>query len=98
MVETTVPQIGWNNPRMAEILRKDGTWALDGDAVRVTPGRDRSVGPFRRELDELLLSPDALAGVSFEAGGRGGSGCGRATAPTRCSRPVLAEQAVLKRL
>lgn len=29
------------NPRMAEIIQKDGTWTFDGDAVRIVPGRDK---------------------------------------------------------
>ncbi|MCQ9183067.1 DUF4429 domain-containing protein [Streptomyces sp. IBSBF 2953] len=57
---------------MAEILQKDGTWIFDGDALRLTPGRDRNVGPLRRELGELVVPLRALAGVSFEQGKRGG--------------------------
>lgn len=72
MVETTVPQIGWNNPRMAEIIQKDGTWAFDGDALRLTPGRDKNVGLLRRELGELIVPLGALAGVSFEQGRKSG--------------------------
>ncbi|MGW7527093.1 DUF4429 domain-containing protein [Streptomyces sp. NPDC054783] len=57
---------------MAEIIQKDGTWAFDGDALRLTPGRDKNVSPLRRELGELVVPLGALAGVSFEQGRRSG--------------------------
>ncbi|WP_129309042.1 DUF4429 domain-containing protein [Streptomyces sp. L2] len=57
---------------MAEIIQKDGTWAFDGDALRLTPGRDRNTGPLRAELGELVVPLGALAGVSFEQGRRAG--------------------------
>ncbi|MEW2245828.1 DUF4429 domain-containing protein [Streptomyces sp. NPDC058733] len=57
---------------MAEIIQKDGTWAFDGDALRLTPGRDKSVGLLRRTLGELVVPLDALAGVSFEQGRKSG--------------------------
>jgi hypothetical protein len=57
---------------MAEIIQKDGTWAFDGDALRLTPGRDKSVGLLRRELGELLVPLGALAGVFVEQGRRSG--------------------------
>ncbi|MEU3839020.1 DUF4429 domain-containing protein [Streptomyces sp. NPDC028635] len=57
---------------MAEIIQKDGTWAFDGDALRLTPGRDKSVGLLRRTLGELVVPLGALAGVSFEQGKKSG--------------------------
>jgi hypothetical protein len=57
---------------MAEIIQKDGTWVFDGDALRLTPGRDRNVGLLRRELGELTVPLHALAGVSFEQGRKSG--------------------------
>ncbi|MFF7449121.1 MULTISPECIES: DUF4429 domain-containing protein [unclassified Streptomyces] len=57
---------------MAEIIQRDGTWAFDGDALRLTPGRDKSVSLFRRTLGELVVPLGALAGVSFEQGRRAG--------------------------
>ncbi|GHH92759.1 DUF4429 domain-containing protein [Streptomyces capillispiralis] len=57
---------------MAEIIQKDGTWAFDGDALRLTPGRDKNVGLLRRTLGELALPLRALAGISFEQGKRTG--------------------------
>ena len=49
------PGGGGTIPRMAEIIQKDGTWAFDGDALRLTPGRDRNVGLLRRALGELAV-------------------------------------------
>ncbi|MFF0202268.1 DUF4429 domain-containing protein [Streptomyces sp. NPDC005017] len=57
---------------MAEIIQKDGTWIFDGDALRLTPGRDKTVGLLRRELGELLVPLRALAGISFEQGKKTG--------------------------
>ncbi|MER5445812.1 DUF4429 domain-containing protein [Streptomyces sp. NPDC002766] len=57
---------------MAEIIQKDGTWAFDGDALRLTPGRDRNVSLLRRTLGELVVPLGALAGVSFEQGKKSG--------------------------
>ncbi|MGW0332111.1 DUF4429 domain-containing protein [Streptomyces sp. NPDC003011] len=57
---------------MAEILQKDGSWVFDGDALRLTPGRDRNVSPLRRTLGELVVPLGALAGISFEQGRRSG--------------------------
>ncbi|MFF9405795.1 DUF4429 domain-containing protein [Streptomyces anandii] len=57
---------------MAEIIQKDGTWTFDGDALRLTPGRDKNVGLLRRTLGELLVPLRALAGVSLEQGRKAG--------------------------
>ncbi|MFI9149847.1 DUF4429 domain-containing protein [Streptomyces sp. NPDC053367] len=57
---------------MAEIIQRDGTWVFDGDALRLTPGRDKSVGLLRRELGELVVPLRASAGISFEQGKRSG--------------------------
>src|SRR6059058_5685083 len=57
---------------MAEILQKDGTWTFDGDALRLTPGRDKGVSLFRKTLGELVVPLGALAGLSFEQGKRSG--------------------------
>ncbi|PBC98804.1 protein of unknown function [Streptomyces sp. OV198] len=53
---------------MAEIIQKDGTWTFDGDALRLTPGRDKNVSLLRRTLGELTVPLGALAGISFEQG------------------------------
>ncbi|WP_018565681.1 DUF4429 domain-containing protein [Streptomyces sp. PsTaAH-124] len=57
---------------MAEIIQKDGAWAFDGDALRLTPGRDRNISVLRRTLGELSVPLRALAGISFEQGKRAG--------------------------
>jgi len=57
---------------MAEILQRDGTWVFDGDALRLTPGRDKTVSLLRRSLGELVVPLGALAGISFEQGKKSG--------------------------
>ncbi|MFC9681701.1 DUF4429 domain-containing protein [Streptomyces sp. NPDC056948] len=57
---------------MAEIIQRDGSWTFDGDALRLTPGRDKNVSLLRRELGELIVPLGALAGISFEQGKKGG--------------------------
>lgn len=57
---------------MAEIIQRDGTWVFDGEALRLTPGRDKNVSLFRKALGELLVPLGALAGVSFEQGKKAG--------------------------
>ena len=57
---------------MAEIIQRDGTWIFDGDALRLIPGRDKSVGVLRATLGELVVPLGALAGISFEQGKRSG--------------------------
>lgn len=57
---------------MAEIIQRDGTWVFDGDALRLTPGRDRNVSLLRKELGELTVPLGALAGISLEQGKKAG--------------------------
>ncbi|MFJ2832015.1 DUF4429 domain-containing protein [Streptomyces sp. NPDC087263] len=57
---------------MAEIIQREGTWIFDGDALRLTPGRDRNVSLLRRTLGELTVPLGALAGISFEQGRKTG--------------------------
>ncbi|KOV59245.1 DUF4429 domain-containing protein [Streptomyces sp. MMG1121] len=57
---------------MAEIIQKDGTWTFDGEALRLTPGRDKNVSLLRRELGELVIPCGALTGVSVEQGRKAG--------------------------
>ncbi|WP_432056997.1 DUF4429 domain-containing protein [Streptomyces sp. bgisy022] len=57
---------------MVEIIQKDGTWTFDGETLRLTPGRDKSVGLLRRTLGELQVPLRALAGISFEQGKKAG--------------------------
>ncbi|MEU6706804.1 DUF4429 domain-containing protein [Streptomyces wuyuanensis] len=56
---------------MAEIIQKDGTWAFDGRTVRIVPGTGKT-HPLRQALGELAVPLEALAGVAFEPGRRGG--------------------------
>jgi hypothetical protein len=57
---------------MAEIIQRDGTWTFDGDALRLTPGRDKNVSLLRKNMGELTVPLGALAGVSFEKGKKTG--------------------------
>jgi hypothetical protein len=65
-------ETGETIPLMAEIIQRDGTWVFDGDALRLTPGRDKGVSLLRRTLGELVVPLGALAGVSFEQGKKSG--------------------------
>ncbi|MDR3082824.1 MAG: DUF4429 domain-containing protein [Streptomyces sp.] len=57
---------------MTEIIQRDGTWTLDGEILRLTPGRDKSVKLLRSTLGELSVPLGALAGISFEQGRKSG--------------------------
>ncbi|MFB7648628.1 DUF4429 domain-containing protein [Streptomyces sp. NPDC056084] len=57
---------------MAEIIQKDGTWAFDGDTLRIVPGSDKSVGLLRRTLGEVAVPLRAVAGIAYEAGRKSG--------------------------
>ncbi|MYT68585.1 MULTISPECIES: DUF4429 domain-containing protein [unclassified Streptomyces] len=51
---------------MAEIIQRDGTWAFDGNLVRITPGLHRSVALLRQTYGEIDVPLTAVAGVSYE--------------------------------
>ncbi|TVL92044.1 DUF4429 domain-containing protein [Streptomyces sp. SAJ15] len=57
---------------MAEIIQRDGTWAFDGESVRIVPGRDKGVNLARQSLGELTVPLEALAGISYEPGRKAG--------------------------
>ncbi|MFC8140466.1 DUF4429 domain-containing protein [Streptomyces paradoxus] len=52
---------------MAEIIQRDGTWAFDGDTLRITPGLHRSVPLLRRTYGEISVPLAAVSGVVLEA-------------------------------
>ncbi|MEU0166273.1 DUF4429 domain-containing protein [Streptomyces iakyrus] len=52
---------------MAEIIQRDGTWAFDGDTLRITPGLHRSVPLLRRTYGEITVPLAAVSGVVLEA-------------------------------
>jgi len=69
---------------MAEIIQKDGTWTFDGDALRLTPGRDRNTGLLRGELGEVVvpLGPAVTFPSFARRAGRAASGaCSRRAGP-----------------
>ncbi|MEU3658479.1 DUF4429 domain-containing protein [Streptomyces sp. NPDC032940] len=57
---------------MAEIIQRDGTWTFDGSTVRITPGRNRSVSPFRQTYGEISVPLEAVSGIVLEPGRRRG--------------------------
>ncbi|MDK1473699.1 DUF4429 domain-containing protein [Streptomyces sp. 549] len=57
---------------MAELTQRDGTWTFDGSVLRLTPGGGRGVHPLRTALGELTVPLAAVAGISYEAGRKGG--------------------------
>lgn len=57
---------------MAEIIQRDGTWAFDGDTVRITPGLRRSVPLFRQTYGEITVSLAAVSGIVLETERRRG--------------------------
>ncbi|MFF9480088.1 DUF4429 domain-containing protein [Streptomyces sp. NPDC014733] len=57
---------------MAELMTRDGTWAFDGEAVRIVPGSERGVHRLRQELGEQTVPLAAVASISYEPGRKGG--------------------------
>jgi len=51
---------------MAEIIQRDGTWAFDGNTVRITPGLHRSVPLFRQTYGEIAVPLEAISGIAYE--------------------------------
>ncbi|MFE9766976.1 DUF4429 domain-containing protein [Streptomyces sp. NPDC005808] len=51
---------------MAEIIQRDGTWAFDGNTVRITPGLHRSVPLFRQTYGEIAVPLEAISGIVYE--------------------------------
>ncbi|WP_329426645.1 DUF4429 domain-containing protein [Streptosporangium sp. NBC_01495] len=57
---------------MAEVMVRDGTWTFDGEILRIVPGRDRSVKKLRQLLGEVRVPLEAVAGIAYEPGKKGG--------------------------
>ncbi|MEC4017807.1 DUF4429 domain-containing protein [Streptomyces sp. H27-D2] len=57
---------------MAELMARDGTWTFDGEVIRIVPGRDRGVHKLRQLLGEIAVPLQALAGIAYEPGKKGG--------------------------
>ncbi|MEU4468392.1 DUF4429 domain-containing protein [Streptomyces sp. NPDC024017] len=57
---------------MAEIIQRDGTWAFDGETVRITPGLRRSVPLFRQTYGEITVPLAAVSGIVLETERRRG--------------------------
>ncbi|MBP2319988.1 hypothetical protein JOF56_000373 [Kibdelosporangium banguiense] len=57
---------------MDEVLGRDGTWTFDLAAVRLIPGHGRGVHKLRQAIGEVTVPLEAIAGMSFEPGRKGG--------------------------
>lgn len=57
---------------VAEVMVRDGSWTFDGETVRVVPGHDRRVNKLRQALGQLTVPLQAIAGVAYEPGRKGG--------------------------
>ncbi|XVQ08451.1 DUF4429 domain-containing protein [Spirillospora sp. CA-255316] len=57
---------------MAEVGSRDGAWTFDGEVVRIVPGHDRGVHKLRKALGELVVPLQAIRGVAYEPGRKGG--------------------------
>src|SRR6476620_8744988 len=57
---------------MAELLTHDGTWTFDDSVIRIVPGRDRGVNKLRQLLGEVAVPLEAVAGIAYEPGRKGG--------------------------
>ena len=56
---------------MAEVAGPDGSWAFDGDQLRVVLAPDRRTRALRQALGERLVPVAAIAGVGFTPGRSG---------------------------
>ena len=57
---------------MAEVTASEGLWTFDGDLLRIVPGNGRGVHRLRRVLGELEVPLEAVAGIAYEPGKKGG--------------------------
>ncbi|MFF3915302.1 DUF4429 domain-containing protein [Streptomyces sp. NPDC001852] len=51
---------------MAEIIQRDGSWAFDGNTIRITPGLHRCVPLFRQTYGEVSVPLEAVSDVVYE--------------------------------
>ncbi|AWS48039.1 DUF4429 domain-containing protein [Streptosporangium sp. 'caverna'] len=57
---------------MAEVMVRDGTWTFDGEILRIVPGRNRGVKKLRQLLGEMAVPLEAVSGIAYEPGKKGG--------------------------
>lgn len=57
---------------MDEVLGRDGAWTFDMETVRLIPGHGRGVHKLRQAIGEVAVPLEAIAGMSFEPGRKGG--------------------------
>lgn len=53
-------------------MSRDGTWAFDGDVLRIVPGTERGVHKLRTQLGEVAVPLTAVAGIAYEPGKKKG--------------------------
>ncbi|MFF5210032.1 DUF4429 domain-containing protein [Streptosporangium sp. NPDC000396] len=57
---------------MAEVMVRDGMWTFDGETLRIVPGHNRGVNKLRQLLGEIAVPLEAVAGIAYEPGKKGG--------------------------
>ncbi|MGX1974742.1 DUF4429 domain-containing protein [Streptomyces kronopolitis] len=57
---------------MTELMGRDGTWAFDGEGIRIVPGRGRGVHKLRVDMGEFTVPLAAVATISYEPARKGG--------------------------
>lgn len=57
---------------MTELMVRDGTWAFDGEVLRIVPGRERGVHKLRQDMGEFTVPLAAVAKISYEPARKGG--------------------------
>ncbi|ONI80990.1 Tat pathway signal sequence domain protein [Actinosynnema sp. ALI-1.44] len=57
---------------MDEVRGRDATWTFDLENLRIVPGHGRGVHKLRQAIGELSVPVEAIAGMSYESGRKGG--------------------------
>lgn len=57
---------------MTELMGRDGTWAFDGDGIRIVPGRGRGVHKLRQDMGEFTVPLAAVGKIFYEPARKGG--------------------------
>ncbi|MFI6321977.1 DUF4429 domain-containing protein [Nonomuraea sp. NPDC050556] len=57
---------------MAEMITPDGSWAFNGEVLRIVPGSGRDVHEVRKVLGEVAIPLEAIATATFEPARKGG--------------------------
>lgn len=57
---------------MDEVLGRDGAWTFDLETIRIVPAHGRGVHKLRQAIGELPVPLEAVAGIAYEPGRKGG--------------------------